>query len=76
MFQIYLGFWILNIVKKIRLWYIWDKYNWILGVDKLGKNYIDKTIQLMKMAFEKNKLQEAEQYRRLEKLQEKREKSN
>lgn len=42
----------------------------------MEKNYIDKTIQLMKLAFEKNKLQETEQYKRLEKLQEKRRKRN
>ena len=40
----------------------------------LGKNCIDNTIQIMKLAFEKNKLQETEQYKRLEKLQEKRRK--
>lgn len=44
--------------------------------NKLGQNYIDKTIELIKLAFEKNKLQETDQYKRLEKLQEKRRKNN
>ena len=42
----------------------------------LKENYIDNTIKLMKIAFEKNNLQETEQYKRLEKLQEKRRKEN
>ena len=42
----------------------------------MEKKYIDTTIELMKLAFEKNNLQESEQYRKLEKLQEKRRKNN
>lgn len=42
----------------------------------MKENYIDNTIKLMKLAFEKNNLQETEQYKKLEKLEEKRRKKN